>query len=786
MAHTKEGRHSISRPSQRSWPCVVLLSLGMALARPAPPHQLSPLPIEDMLQARDFETLIPISLSPQGDWIAYAVRDPHKSELGGPAEYARTGVPAYAKSAKLYILNLRTRETHSLKESGSADWAPAWSPDGRSLAFLSDRDGSGQAKVWLWEEATGKLRKLSDVAVRATTLEWMPGSQQLATTVLPSGMTPETYARHVLQLGDASAEAETGQQQDATVRVYRAGSKQVPGAPAAQSNPWSLEGYLADLALIDITTSEVQRLVSGKLVAKYVPSPSGSDIAFASPTRFEKPGAQQILWNLFVVTMAGHRMRAMASDIRMEYAGASFSWSPDSSALVFRTGGQLEMKLGKGDCYLVEMKTGVQRNITQFARPALTRESEAPLWSPDGRTVYFLREGSLWAASGQKSAKELARIADRRIVGLLAMETGLLWSPDHGLSTIVLTWDPASEQSGFYGVDLGSGQAVRLLERSQVYSAVSAADHNSPAHGSHILFLSQDSRHPNDLWLADARFERLERLTQLTPQLDHTRMGEARMVDWRSSDGETLRGALLLPAGFEKGKRYPLIVWIYGGARGSARLNYFGLETGDGFNLQLLATRGYAVLFPDAPQHLGTPMADLAKAVLPGVNKVIEMGIADPDRLGIIGHSYGGYSVLSLIVQTNRFKAAVVEDGAADLIASYGQMNADGAAFGVSAAEDGQELMGGTPWEFRDRYIENSPIFYLDRVATPLLILQGAEDKTVPPFLADEIFVGMRRLGKAVEYAKYAGESHSPAYWTYGNQLDFCRRVISWFDSHLR
>jgi dipeptidyl aminopeptidase/acylaminoacyl peptidase len=167
------------------------------------------------------------------------------------------------------------------------------------------------------------------------------------------------------------------------------------------------------------------------------------------------------------------------------------------------------------------------------------------------------------------------------------------------------------------------------------------------------------------------------------------------------------------------------------------------------------------------------------------VNKTIEMGVADQDRLGLMGHSYGGYSTLSLIVQTKRFKAAMDVDGLADLIGAYGAMQEGGAAFGTSIAEQGQGLMGGTPWQFLKRYLENSPIFYLDRVETPLLIVHGASDTTVPPFLGDEVFVGLRRLGKKVEYARYEGEGHSPSYWSYANQVDFCNRMISWFDLYL-
>ncbi len=94
--------------------------------------------------------------------------------------------------------------------------------------------------------------------------------------------------------------------------------------------------------------------------------------------------------------------------------------------------------------------------------------------------------------------------------------------------------------------------------------------------------------------------------------------------------------------------------------------------------------------------------------------------------------------------------------------------------------------MGGTPWQFRDRYIENSPVFYLDRVQTPLLIVHGSRDRAVGAFLGDQVFVGLRRLGKEVEYAQYRDEDHSPRYWRYGNQLDFVTRMIEWFDKHLK
>jgi dipeptidyl aminopeptidase/acylaminoacyl peptidase len=177
-------------------------------------------------------------------------------------------------------------------------------------------------------------------------------------------------------------------------------------------------------------------------------------------------------------------------------------------------------------------------------------------------------------------------------------------------------------------------------------------------------------------------------------------------------------------------------------------------------------------------------MQDIAKTTLPGVDKAIELGIADPERLGVMGTSYGGYSTLALIVQTTRFKAAISHAGMGNLLGIYGMMTDTGTSAKGGLIEGGQGRMGGTPWEYRERYIENSPIFFLDRIQTPLLIAHGTSDNTVAPFLADEVFVGLRRLGKEAVYAKYEGEGHGVE--AYANKVDYWNRIIDWFDSHLK
>lgn len=778
------------RTEKALWRALVLTILA-AVQPLSGQQQAGPLRIEDLLDIREFATSTPIEFSPDGKWVVYTARDNRKSNTYDLSDDTRSGVPSYARGAAVWLVSTDSHKTMNLTGGEGANWSPAWSPDGRYLAFLSDRDNSGQAKLWVWETTTNKFKKVSDVPVRADKLEWMPNSDQVLTTILPQDLNPEDYANRVLQSGRAAAGQQKAVAQGSTVVVYEANRDRQPKGPVAASDPWSLERYLRDLALIDIRTSAVERLAKGRRISAYVVSPNGSHVAFSSPEHFETPGSQQILWSLSVVAVSTRQITAVAADVRFEYDGASLSWSPDSSHLAYSTGGPSETDGGTSDCYVVDLKGGLPQNVTKFPQQRLPQrllyKQHPPLWNPNGQFIYLIRGDSIWLTSLNASeAQKLLTIPDHRVMQFVVLGENHLWSPDGGTSTIVITDDVERHESGFYKVGLESGHFSKLLENGQCYICVNTEERVAVhPKGKDLVYLSQDSQHYDDLWLTDAGFGNARRLTQLNPQFDNHRLGATRLIEWRSLDGEVLHGALLLPSDYQEGKRYPLIVWVYGGDRGSNSVNHFGLAYGAAFNLQLFATRGYAVLFPDAPQHVGTPMIDLAKTVLPGVDKVIQMGIADSDRLGVMGHSYGGYSALSLIVLTKRFKAAVIADGAGNLVGQYGQMNQDGSAFGTSITEKGQGLMGGTPWEFRDRYIENSPIFFLDRVDTPLLIVYGGEDAAVAPFLGDEVFVGLRRLGKEVEYAKYAGEGHSPIYWSYTNQLDVCARVISWLNEHL-
>jgi dipeptidyl aminopeptidase/acylaminoacyl peptidase len=350
-----------------------------------------------------------------------------------------------------------------------------------------------------------------------------------------------------------------------------------------------------------------------------------------------------------------------------------------------------------------------------------------------------------------------------------------------------MTRDATTLKDGLGSVDLETGRYSVYYEEDKSYgvppgnNALWGIDVSND--GRCAAYRAQDAGHGEDVWTVCAdHLHSPKRITTANPQLEHYLMGSSRLIQWRSLDGRPLQGALLLPAGYQASHRYPLIVYQYPGVDGSIHLNQFGLQNTDEINMQLFATRGYAVLFPDIPVEPGAPMLDIFKAAMPAVDRVIELGVADPDRLGVTGISFGGYGVLSMIVQTKRFAAAVdISGGYVNQVSQYGSMDANGDSPYVKLSE---RWMGGTLWDRRDRYIENSPVFYLDRVTTPLLIINGSLDNAARPFEAEELFVFLRRLKNEVQYAKYEGEGHGLN--AYANRADFLTRTIAWFDDHLK
>jgi dipeptidyl aminopeptidase/acylaminoacyl peptidase len=213
--------------------------------------------------------------------------------------------------------------------------------------------------------------------------------------------------------------------------------------------------------------------------------------------------------------------------------------------------------------------------------------------------------------------------------------------------------------------------------------------------------------------------------------------------------------------------------------------------------MQLYAARGYVVLIPSMPLKpdggKNDDYIDLPKGVMPALDRLVDLGIADPDRLAVMGQSYGGYSTYSLVTYTNRFKAAIAMAGITDLVSLYGQFDPTARSYpGIDhqksanwgLSEQGQVSMGVPPWEDLWHYLRNSPLYYVDRVQTPLLLIHGEQDIRGPMSQAEEFFYALYRQGKRAKLLRYWGEDHglrmSPA-----NVRSIVDEIIAWLDTNM-
>jgi dipeptidyl aminopeptidase/acylaminoacyl peptidase len=743
---------------------------------------MQPLPVEDLVSSLSL-TDDAAALSPDGKWLAYTLEDPRRAEKFAHDDRPYTDFGSVGKSGlDIWVADTNSGSSSRVTEGQAASWGPVWSPDAHYLAFYSTR--GGQPNIWVYDRESKRLRQVSDVIVRPLELQvvrWTSDGKRLLTKIAPE-QSPAGDSAIMRPVAD-------DQVVSSTVTVYRSGLQKDSGDNRSEIyvEDSRTKAEQADLALIDVDTGAVDRIARGFKPDWYEMSPDGSRLAFATWKGLRGGSRHRNSFDLLVVN-AGEQPRIVATDIVRGGWGFSASWAPDGKWLSYVV---LEDGYADGEPYIVSVAGEPPKKLAQQAHPALNNYSgRAPVWDEQGQELYFLSSyDSVWKVSlSDGRAREVAHMPGWRIWSIAVTSLGgRTGTVDRHYSMVVTCTDVTTGSYGFCGIDLNTGTVTELLKERKVYR-INQLLYSASAES--LVYLAEDVGHERDFWVVGADFKEPRQITHVNPRLSRYAMGPSRLIEWQDLDGKTIRGALLLPVGYKEGKRYPLIVNVYGGGGLSLNVNCFGLNPNSGYapdNKQLFATRGFAVLSPDAPLAVGTPVRDLMKTVLPGVNKAIDLGIADPDRLGLMGVSYGGYSTLALIAQTTRFKAAMMTSGFGDLIGFSGEMEREGGSLGAALLRERWWTGGrmpGSVWESRQAYVENSPVFYLDRVQTPLLIVHGGSDTNVAPFLSDEIYVFLRSLGKEVVYAKYEGEGHA-TFVGYANQIDFCNRMIQWFESHL-
>lgn len=542
-----------------------------------------------------------------------------------------------------------------------------------------------------------------------------------------------------------------------------------------ETSPSFLNVQLGDLAVLDVPSGRATRIAEWVRAIGYRLSPDGTRVAYT--TRQPDGGAGALVYDrydLWVAPADGSAPPRLLAPATVAEYGQGFSWSPNGRALAYHDGERVRVARADDGA-----------SIRAFGRDgvSLQHDYRPPLWLDDGTLVALTRD-TLWRLS-LAAPDSLTALAEGDGWRLLEIIAGSSAQRLDGGATLVAVSEPRTKRVGFRRIGLAGGGSSTLWTADMALGATDLTYHlDASADGKTVAFVAESGARPPDVWVSDAGFRNPRRLTDLHPAITGRALGESRLVEWTGPSGDTIQGALLLPAGYQSGTRYPLVVKVYGGSRLSYRLNRFGLDSGID-NLQLLATRGYAVLLPDAPTRPGSPMADIAAAVEGGALSVAQLGVADPDRMAVFGHSYGGYSALGTAVLSDAFRAVIASGGISNLLTRYRMLRPDGSAIGVSWSERGQGRMGGHPWSHPERYRDNSPFFHLDRVTAPVLLLHGGADPTALPAESEAVFVGLRRLGKPVTLVVYEGENHHPGSWSAANAEDYWRRIFGWLEKHL-
>ena len=750
------------------------LSLGAALSQPS------------------FLDYSPVSMSPDGHAVAYTVCAASRLNSDTLIDgYTRTGASGSAVGCEAWIADVHGNKAVRLNSGpGVNAWAPQWSPDRLKVAYYCD--AKGVARLWIWDSPTRTSHSVSDAIVRPyTPLEiprWLPDSRAVVTRILPYGTTLAA-SRNEQHLSGMSWDT-TGRVPGSTTVLYRTDSTWRAGSrviPSTVSLPESF--YVGDLALIRVATGKVRVLAHGYRPFAYWVSPDGRFVAFTSMHGITNGTATIADYrdDLMVVSITDNPSsspRLIADRAVISLYGTEVAWSPRGSALAFA---------------IAEPDGTESYNVLQTGNWSTRHYS-----TPDSIRRWLRTPGGAqplrWDSAGQRlliaSDSGMAQLEMEsnsfRIVGRPPHSTSIVsfigpsivstsWE-DGGRGWVVESRNDSTKRMGFARIDAHTGVWTQVTDDEQFMGSRQFTIGDVSANGRTLVYATEGAVNPTDLWITDTSLTHARRLTDVAPSLDGGSFGKTKLVHWQSAMGEPVSGALLLPSGYTPGHRYPLIVYPYPLDYRSNNVFRFGLEGTGTENMQLFATRGFAVLAPDAPIRVSDQMRSLANVIVPGADQIVAMGIADSARIGVIGHSWGGYTVLALLVQTHRFKAAIMRGGYGDLFADYGDMQSTGSTFGQLRLES---WLGATPWQDLARYIDNSPIFRLDRVATPLLIIEGGAETTVPPHEAAEVFVDLRRLGKEVEYALYGGENHGEIGWRYANQQDYLVRTIHWFQRFL-
>lgn len=628
------------------------------------------------------------------------VAEPEASPDGRLLVYAVTtsNLVADKKQSDLWRVSWDGKMREQLTRTPDhSEWHPQWSPDGKSIAFLSDSGGDdATTQVWIMRASGASPQKLTDFADGVEDFVWSPDGQRLAIIARD----PERPA----------------------------GIKKPKNPP-----PIVTERYQFKEDGIGYLTARRQHLYLFEIASK--------------KTALLTPG---------------------------DHDEQLPSWSPDGRQIAYVTkrGSDPDRNLNY-DIYLIAPEAGAEeRQLTSFRGSDLDPYWESrPSWSPDGRTIAYLRSGEakwIYYAPWQLALVDVASGKESLPASIDRCFFKPRWSPD-GRSVLALIEQNRVTQLS--RIDVKDGIVTPLTHGRRFDTGFAVASDGR------ITVLGGDALHPPELAAVEPAGPRA--LSDHNGWLQAKRLAPVENIEFKSVDGTEIEGFLVKPVDYQPGRRYPTILRIHGGP-----VYQFSHEFMPDW--QAYAARGYAVVGVNPRGSSGRGF-DFARAiyadwgnkdvqdVLAGVDHVVKIGIADPARLGVGGRSYGSILTNYVIASDKRFKVAVSGAGTSNMLGNYGHDQ--------YARE--YELELGTPWSNRDAYDRVSyPFLHADRIATPTLFYCAEKDVNVPCLGAEQMYQALRSRNVPTQLVIYPGEYHGLTVPSY--LRDRMQRLLGWYDRFLQ
>ncbi len=442
-----------------------------------------------------------------------------------------------------------------------------------------------------------------------------------------------------------------------------------------------------------------------------------------------------------------------------------------------------------GHYFSYDMRTGRSNNITQRVDTSFVDTEDdhnvvqPPIrpvgWIKGGQSVLLSDDWDIWNVRADGSGGENLTLNGK--------EEQIRWSrrfrldPDEeGIDLNGLYLGPYGEwtkKAGLARLDSKPGPSMLRWDDASFGRLIKAKNSNV------FAYTRADFDEYDDYHFVDADFGEATRLSDANPQqAEYKWSSGVRLINYESKKGVKHQGALFLPADYEEGKSYPTVVYIY--ERLSQGLNQYDVPRTGGFGRSVYTSRGYAVLMPDISYTVNDPGMSSVWSVLPALEAAIETGVVDRAKVGIHGHSWGGYQTSFLITQTKAFAAAIAGAPLTNMISMYSSVYWNSGSANQPIFESSQGRFTGGYLDVPEAYARNSPVYFAQNVETPLLLLHNDKDGAVDFNQGVEYYNTLRRLNKPVIMLEYVGENHGlrePK-----NRKDYSLRMMEFFDHHLK